>query len=159
RLKHGTREVSAGRVGDCPHAPGSGGVAPGARGFHSMAGRLDELDRMKRGLVSKNPHAPKTPLSSTQEANRGFLGELPGPLTPKQRRLLEIQQESAARLAGMLSKLLDLSRIEAGLEPDFQMLDVAQLVRSSVDRVSAARTESGVSVAFNEPASRRLVRA
>ena len=159
RLKHGTREVSAGRFGYRLDAAGNDELAQVARDFNSMTERLDELDRMKRDFVSKVSHDLKTPLSSMQETNGVLLDELPGPLTPKQRRLLEIQQESAARLAGMLSKLLDLSRIEAGLEPDFQMLDVAQLVRSSVDRVSAARSESGVSVAFPEPASRQLVRA
>jgi len=159
RLKHGTREVSAGRFGYRLDAAGSDELAQVARDFNSMTERLDELDRMKRDFVSKISHDLKTPLSSMQETNGVLLDELPGPLTPKQRRLLEIQQESAARLAGMLSKLLDLSRIEAGLEPDFQMLDVAQLVRGSVDRVSAARAEAGVSVAFSEPASRQLVRA
>jgi signal transduction histidine kinase len=159
RLKHGTREVSAGRFGYRLDAHGHDELAQVARDFNSMTERLDELDRMKRDFVSKISHDLKTPLSSMQETNGVLLDELPGPLTPKQRRLLEIQQESAVRLAAMLSKLLDLSRIEAGLEPDFQMLDVGQLVRGSVDRVSTARSESGVSVAVAEPASRQLVRA
>jgi two-component system sensor histidine kinase GlrK len=159
RLKHGTREVAAGRFGHRLDATGHDELAQVARDFNSMTERLDELDRMKRDFVSKISHDLKTPLSSMQETNGVLLDELPGPLTSKQRRLLEIQQESAARLAGMLSKLLDLSRIEAGLEPDFQMLDIGQLIRSSVDRVSAARSESGVFVAFAEPASRQLVRA
>jgi signal transduction histidine kinase len=159
RLKHGTREVAAGRFGHRLDANGHDELAQVARDFNSMTERLDELDRMKRDFVSKISHDLKTPLSSMRETNGVLLDELPGPLTPKQRRLLEIQQESAVRLAAMLSKLLDLSRIEAGLEPDFQMLDVAQLVRSSIDRVSTARSESGVSVAFAEPSSRQLVRA
>lgn len=159
RLKHGTREVAAGRFGYRLDASGTDELAQVARDFNSMTERLDELDRMKRDFVSKVSHDLKTPLSSMQETNGVLLDELPGPLSPKQRRLLEIQQESAARLAGMLSKLLDLSRIEAGLEPDFQMIDLAQLVRSSVDRVSTARGESGVSVSFAEPSTRQLVRA
>jgi two-component system sensor histidine kinase GlrK len=159
RLKHGTREVAAGRFGHRLDATGQDELAQVARDFNSMTERLDELDRMKRDFVSKVSHDLKTPLSSMQETNGVLLDELPGPLTAKQRRLLEIQQESAARLAGMLSKLLDLSRIEAGLEPDFQMVDLAHLIRSSVDRVSTARSDSTVPVAFAEPASRQLVRA
>ena len=142
RLADGTREVSAGRFGHRLDAAGRDELAQVARDFNSMTERLDELDRMKRDFVSKISHDLKTPLSSMQETNSVMLDELPGPLTPKQRHLLELQQESAARLAGMLSKLLDLSRIEAGLEPDFQMLDVAQLVRRSVDRVSRGAAPS-----------------
>jgi signal transduction histidine kinase len=158
RLADGTREVSAGRFGHRLNATGRDELAQVARDFNSMTERLDELDRMKRDFVSKISHDLKTPLSSMQETNSVMLDELPGPLTPKQRHLLELQQESARRLAAMLSKLLDLSRIEAGLEPDFQMLDVTQLVRRSVERVAGARAEAGVPVAFVEPASKLLVR-
>jgi two-component system, OmpR family, sensor histidine kinase VicK len=58
----------------------------------------------------------------------------------------------------MLTKLLDLSRIEAGLQPDFQMLDVAQLVRRSIDRADAARTERAFQLRFTEPEHRLLLR-
>jgi signal transduction histidine kinase len=58
----------------------------------------------------------------------------------------------------MLSKLLDLSRIEAGLEPDYQMVDVVQLVRHSVERMNAARRERGLQTSIAEPARRLLVR-
>ena len=159
RLKHGTREVSAGRFGYRLDATGRDELAQVARDFNSMTERLDELDRMKRDFVSKISHDLKTPLSSMQETTGVLLDELPGPLTAKQRRLLEIQQESAVRLAAMLSKLLDLSRIEAGLEPDFQMVDAAQLVRSSIDRVASARAQARAPVVFTEPSSRVLVRA
>jgi signal transduction histidine kinase len=58
----------------------------------------------------------------------------------------------------MLTKLLDLSRIEAGLQPDFQMLDVAQLVRRSIDRADAARAERAFRLGFTEPEHRLLLR-
>ena len=123
-----------------------------------MTERLDELDRMKRDFVSKVSHDLKTPLSSMQETISALLDELPGPLTPKQRQLLELNRDGGKRLSAMLSKLLDLSRIEAGLEPDFQMVDVVQLVRHSVERMNAARRERGLQTSIAEPVRRLLVR-
>jgi len=158
RLKRGTHEVSAGRFDYRLPAPGRDEFAQVARDFNSMTERLDELDRMKRDFVSKVSHDLKTPLSSMQETIGVLLDELPGPLTDKQRQLLELNRDSGKRLASMLSKLLDLSRIEAGLQPDFQMVDVVQIARQSVLRMNRAREERGLQATIAEPAKRLLVR-
>ncbi len=159
RLAEGTREVSAGRFEYRLETKGRDEFSQVARDFNSMTERLDELDRMKRDFVAKVSHDLKTPLSSMQETVSVMLDELAGPLSDKQRQLLELNLESGHRLSGMLGKLLDLSRIEAGLEPDFQMLDVSQLVRRSVDRAGGARGGRTVRISFVEPDGRLLLRA
>ena len=158
RLTEGTREVSAGRFDYRLAARGRDEFAQVAHDFNTMTERLDELDRMKRDFVSKVSHDLKTPLSSMQETIGVLLDELPGPLTSKQRQLLELNRDSGRRLGAMLSKLLDLSRIEAGLEPDFQMVDVVQIARRSVERMQAARSERGLETSIMEPVRRLLVR-
>ena len=150
--------MSAGRFDYRLEMSGTDEFAQVSTDFNSMTERLDELDRMKRDFVSKVSHDLKTPLSSMQETISALLDELPGPLTPKQRQLLELNRDGGKRLSAMLSKLLDLSRIEAGLEPDFQMVDVVQLVRHSVERMNAARRERGLQTSIAEPARRLLVR-
>ncbi len=158
RLTEGTREVSAGRFDYRLTARGRDEFAQVAHDFNSMTERLDELDRMKRDFVSKVSHDLKTPLSSMQETIGVLLDELPGPLTDKQRQLLELNRDSGRRLATMLGKLLDLSRIEAGLQPDFQMVDVVQIARQSVARMNRAREERGIQTSITEPVRRLLVR-
>jgi signal transduction histidine kinase len=158
RLAEGTREVSAGRFGYRLDTNGGDEFAQVARAFNSMTERLDELDRMKRDFVAKVSHDLKTPLSSMQETIGVLLDELTGPLSPKQRQLLELNLDGGRRLSSMLSKLLDLSRIEAGLEPDFQMLDVMQLVKRSMERADVARTQRGFHLSLVEPEHRLLVR-
>jgi len=158
RLKRGTHEVAAGRFDYRLSAVGRDEFAQVARDFNSMTERLDELDRMKNDFVSKVSHDLKTPLSSMQETISVLLDEIPGPLTEKQRQLLQLNRDSGKRLAGMLSKLLDLSRIEAGLQPDFQMVDVMQIARHSVQRMNRAREERGLHVTIAEPSKRLLVR-
>jgi two-component system sensor histidine kinase GlrK len=159
RLAEGTRAVSAGKFGHRLDVSGEGELAQVSRDFNSMIARLDELDRMKREFVAKVSHDLKTPLSSMQETISAMADGLAGPVTPKQRQLLEMNLESGQRLAAMLNKLLDLSRIEAGLEPDFQMVDLIALVRRSVERASALPSPRSVTVRFDEPAQRLLVRA
>lgn len=158
RLAEGTREVSAGRFNHRLSATGKDELAQVAREFNTMTERLDELDRMKRDFVSNVSHDLKTPLSSMQETNSVLLEELPGHLTPKQRQLLEINQESAQRLSAMLGKLLDLSRIEAGLEAEREMVDVRSLVRRSIDRLTEGSTTARVSLLMSDATSRLLVR-
>lgn len=158
RLTEGTREVSAGRFDYRLDTSGGDEFAQVARDFNSMTERLDELDRMKRDFVAKVSHDLKTPLSSMQETIAVLLDELTGPLTPQQRRLLELNLDGGRRLSNMLSKLLDLSRIEAGLEPDLQMLDVTQLVKRSIERADGARAQRGFHLSFAEPDHRLLLR-
>lgn len=158
-LAEGTREVSAGRFGHRLTPAGNDELAQVAREFNSMTERLDELDRMKREFVSKVSHDLKTPLSSMQETNSVLLDEVAGPVTPKQRQLLEITQESAKRLSTMLNKLLDVSRLEAGLEPERRVVDVMPLVRRSVDHVTEGAAARRVSLSTNDTPSRMLVKA
>lgn len=158
-LAEGTRQVSAGRFQHRLTPAGNDELAQVAREFNAMTERLDELDRMKREFVSKISHDLKTPLSSMQETNSVLLDGVAGPVTPKQRQLLEITQESAKRLSMMLNKLLDVSRLEAGLEPERRVVDVGQLVRRAVDHVAESATARGIALSMNDPSSRMLVKA
>ena len=164
RLAEGTREVSAGRFGHRLNASGDDEFAQVSRDFNSMTERLDELDRMKRDFVAKVSHDLKTPLSSMQETINVLVDGLAGPVTPKQRQLLELNLESGRRLSAMLAKLLDMSRIEAGLEPDMQLIDLIDIVRRSIDRADAALSASeaaprqGLAISFVEPGHRVIVR-
>jgi two-component system sensor histidine kinase GlrK len=159
RLAEGTREVSAGRFSHRLDASGDGEFAQLSRDFNSMTARLDELDRMKRDFVAKVSHDLKTPLSSMQETISAMLDGVTGPLTPKQEQLLALNLDSGQRLSAMLTKLLDLSRIEAGLEPDLQTIELNALVRRSVERAGALPTPRAVRLSFQEPPHRLLVRA
>ncbi|MGH7619572.1 MAG: ATP-binding protein [Gemmatimonadaceae bacterium] len=157
RLAEGTREVSAGRFSHRLTPSGNDELARVAREFNAMTERLDELDRMKREFVSKVSHDLKTPLSSMQETTAVILDEVPGPLTPKQRQLLVINQESGQRLYAMITKLLDLSRIEAGLGIERQPLNMTALLERSIDHHVEARSSNRVSLAVGESARGKFV--
>jgi len=115
RLIAGTRAVANGRFEHRLATRGEDEFAQVGSAFNSMAERLGTLDRMKQDFVSTVSHDLKSPLASMRESTTVLLDGIAGPLTDAQRRVLELQQESADRLGRMIAKLLDLSRLEHGL--------------------------------------------
>src|SRR6185369_6171192 len=72
--------------------------------------RLIEVDQMKKHFISHVSHELKAPLASMQETTHLLLERIPGPLTEKQQRLLNLNLQSGKRLAQMIGNILDLSR-------------------------------------------------
>src|SRR5438094_3230642 len=109
-----------------------------------MAVRLVEVDQMKKNFISHVSHELKAPLASMQETTHLLLERIPGPLTEKQTRLLDLNLQSGKRLAQMIGNILDLSRLEAGIvEYDKQPSDIADLMHNVVLELSAeARDKS-----------------
>lgn len=174
-LKEGTREVARGRFDYRLDTNRGDEFAEVGRDFNTMTERLGELDAMKRDFISKVSHDLKTPLASMQETIDILLDEVPGPLTEKQQRLLGLNYQSGQRLSVMLSKLLDMASLEAGmLAPQRQVLDFGRLVEhaieqneSSAERLTAASgnrggrngTEHGVGINADLPREPILIEA
>ena len=119
-----------------------------ASSFNEMVARLGELDQMKRDFLSHVSHELRTPLVAMQETNELLLEGLPGPLTEKQRRLLELNIQGSRRLSSMISKLLDLSRMENGaLEYDLRKNDLVELARDSVEELEARARDRSITLA------------
>src|SRR5262244_520543 len=107
--------------------------------------RLVEVDETKRNFISHVSHELKAPLASMQETTHLLLEQIPGPLTDKQRRLLDLNLQSGKRLARMIGNILDLSRLEAGIvEYDMQSCDLADLIHSVVMELSSQAREKSL---------------
>ena len=147
RLTEVTRAVAGGALESRVEVAGNDEFARLADDFNAMVRRLDELDRLKRDFVSHVSHELKTPLAAMQETTRLLLDEAPGPLTAKQRRLLELTLQSARRLAAMIRNLLDLSRLEAGaMDYDRKPWTLEELVVPAAAELEAWARERGVGV-------------
>jgi two-component system sensor histidine kinase GlrK len=102
-----------------------------------MSERALEVDRMKKDFISHVSHELKAPLASMQETTHLLLEGIPGPLTEKQKRLLELNLQSGKRLAQMIGNILDLSKLQAGVvEYDIQPSDIADLMHNVVIELS-----------------------
>jgi two-component system sensor histidine kinase GlrK len=110
-----------------------------------MAVRFVEVDQMKKNFISHVSHELKAPLASMQETTHLLLEQIPGPLTDKQRRLLDLNLQSGKRLAQMIGNILDLSRLEADIvEYDMQASDIADLMHSVVLELSTQAREKSL---------------
>src|SRR5690606_27667655 len=112
------------------------------RDFNVMTRRLGELDQMKKDFLSKVSHDLKTPLASIIETTRALLEEVPGPLTERQHRLLQLNHQSGERLSAMIAQILELSALEAGaLGFETDRTDIAALTRRAIEEVELAAGE------------------
>jgi two-component system, NtrC family, sensor histidine kinase GlrK len=110
-----------------------------------MLGRMKEVDQMKKNFISHVSHELKAPLASMQETTHLMLERIPGPLTEKQQRLLELNLQSGKRLAQMIGNILDLSRLEAGIvEYEIQKADIAELMHGVVIELSNEAREKSL---------------
>ncbi len=123
-----------------------------AHDFNKMTSRLNELDEMKKDFVSHVSHELKAPLASMRETIQLMLEEIPGPLTEKQKRLLELNLQSGTRLTAMISNLLDLSKTEAGvMEYELKSQDLVPLVRNAIAELEVQAHEKQIDIKSDLP--------
>jgi signal transduction histidine kinase len=144
-LTEGTRAIAEGKFFYRLDTSRSDEFAQLAKDFNTMTLRLNELDELKKGFVSHVSHELKAPLASMRETIHLLLDGIPGSLTEKQKRLLELNLQSGLRLTTMISNLLDLSRTEAGvMEYELKSQDLVLLVRNAVEELEVQAHEKQI---------------
>ncbi len=106
-----------------------------------------QVEELKSGLVSTVSHQLKTPLTSMRMAIHLLLEEKVGPLTEKQIELLVAAREESDLLHRILTKLLDIGRIESGrVRMDCRSVSPHILVREAVEPLRRFAQESGIAL-------------
>ena len=82
-----------------------------ARAFNTMAAQLEQVDRQRRELVANVSHELRTPVSALRAVLENLVD---GVGTPDQ-ETLQTALLQAERLGVLVSDLLDLSRVDAGI--------------------------------------------
>lgn len=102
--------------------------------------RRRRLDEARARFVTEIAHDLRTPVAALRlHADLLASGRVP---ESERRRHEEVVGREAARLSGLLSNLLDLSRLERGTRTfSRDVIDVADVVRESVREFSAIHTE------------------
>jgi two-component system sensor histidine kinase GlrK len=104
--------------------------------FNSMCEKLSVVDRLKSDFFSSMSHELRTPLTSIKEGTSLLLEGVAGTITDKQKRLLNILAEESNRLIGLVSSLLDLSKMEAGMTPySFEPTRLVPLIKKVVEEI------------------------
>ncbi|MEZ4231041.1 MAG: HAMP domain-containing sensor histidine kinase [Polyangiaceae bacterium] len=150
-LSSATREVSLGRFDRRVEPQGSDELVELSHAFNRMVADLLELTRKRSKLLAQVSHDLKTPLVSIQETNRLILDRIPGELTNEQERLLSLNGQAADRLSDMLTDLLDLARLEAGIRYQLETNDLDALVRRTLGEFDARANEREVELELESP--------
>lgn len=85
-----------------------------ARSFRGMSHRLEDLDRLKTEFVGVASHELKTPINVIRGYTELIEEELAGELTQHQRDILDRIAEQTRSMAKMVSRLMDISKLESG---------------------------------------------
>ena len=125
-----------------------------------MGTKLQELDDMKGEFLAHVSHELRTPMASIQEGTHLLLDEIPGPLTQEQRTTLRIMADSSRRLITLISTILDLSKMDAGMmEYRIVPTDLKRVTDLSVNKVQLLADAKHVQLLLEAPAQRVWVMA
>ena len=125
-----------------------------------MGGKLQELDDMKSEFLAHVSHELRTPMASIQEGTHLLLDEIPGPLVQEQRTTLRIMADSSRRLIHLISTILDLSKMEAGMmEYRIVPIDLNRIADISVNKVRLLADSKHVQLLTEHPKERLWVKA
>ncbi len=95
--------------------------------------RLTRLDEMKSEFVSNVSHELRTPLSIIKSYTEALITQVSPDDSDTRENFLTVIDSETDRLSGIVSNLLDLSRIESGkFALNYRMVDMVQLVNSVV---------------------------
>jgi len=94
---------------------------------------LREVDRLKSEFVATASHELRTPLTTLQ-MGIGLLNEqMAAGATDRQREILDMCRQDAARLDRLVGDLLDLSKIDAGqMTPQMRPIPAGSLIRDAL---------------------------
>lgn len=114
-------------------------------------GMLQEVDRLRRSLVSAVSHDLRTPLATIKVAVSSLRAR-DAKLSVSQRgELLGLVEAQADRLDRLVTNLLDMTRLQAGvLEPRHQSVSVAAILEDAVGALGDANGPADLSVELPE---------
>jgi signal transduction histidine kinase len=144
------RQMARGRYDVRVTATSRDEVGDLARAFNTMAADLDAVDRQRRELVANVSHELRTPVSALQAVLENLVDGIATP-TPE---TLRAALEQTGRLSRLVSDLLDLSRVDAGITAlDREEIDLATFLGEAVEEARL----SGHEVSYDVVADPGLV--
>jgi len=117
------------------------------RSFNAMGSQLRRVEETRQEFFASVSHEFRSPLTSIRSAAELLREGVPGPLTRKQERLMDIIATSSGRLLLLVNEILEISRLHAGtVELDRHSLDLAKVVDHAVEELYPRAADAGVSL-------------
>lgn len=128
-------------------------IAQATKKLHVANDNLKELDKAKDEFISMASHQLRTPLTTAKGYVSMVLEGDFGRITKSQQEPLQQALDSSNRMAGLVSDLLNVSRMDAGkFFIDAHDSDLASLVQSEVDGLKSMAESKHVKLSYHPPA-------
>ena len=149
-LIKGTREIAKGNFEEHLMIPSPPEINELASAFNLMCDRLKEIDEIKADLISHISHELRTPLAIIREAVSLHLDCISAGSMEKQRRLLGIIGEECERLINSVNKILNLSRMDAGMiDYHMEKSSLSTLIERSASKIRPIAKRKGINLEVN----------
>jgi two-component system sensor histidine kinase GlrK len=136
-LKQKTREIAQGKFEGDLKISSPPELRDLAASFNLMCHKLNDLEKMKADFYASMSHELRTPLTCIKEGTGLLLEGVAGTTTDKQRKLLTIVAEESNRLISLVTSLLDLSKMEAGMMTySLERSAIAPLIQKAVMEIT-----------------------
>jgi two-component system, NtrC family, sensor histidine kinase GlrK len=147
-----TKEVAGGKFGDPLKIFSPPEIKELADAFNMMCDRLKELDQMKIDYISHLSHALRTPLTVIKEASSMLQEGVFSKSPEKQEELFVLVKAECDRLISSVTRLLDLSQMEAGnMFFSFQPSDIHPIIEKSVLKLSPLIRKKEIDITLEIP--------
>jgi two-component system sensor histidine kinase GlrK len=136
-LKQKTRDIAQGKFEGDVSIASPPELRDLAASFNLMCQKLNDLEKTKADFYASMSHELRTPLTCIKEGTGLLLEGVAGTTTEKQRKLLTIVAEESNRLISLVTSLLDLSKMEAGMMTySLEPTAVAPLIQKAVMEIT-----------------------
>jgi signal transduction histidine kinase len=107
--------------------------------------RLKELDRLKSNFLATVSHELRTPLTSIIGYSEMLVEGIAGPLVPEQQEFVNTIHEKGGQLLGLITSLLDLSKLESGtMSVKKSVANVDELLEKVVSTLAPLARKKGI---------------
>lgn len=112
------------------------------------------LERSRDEFISMISHELRSPLTVVKESMQLFYDGVLGPPTDKQKEIIKIGLDNAARLNRLIDALLDITKIEAGVMPMYiSRADLSGLLAETAGDYAGLAGKKKISLTRNLPAA------
>ena len=149
RLSTAAADVAAGAFGKPLTVSSRDEIGALTRSFNAMGSQLRRVEETRQEFFASISHEFRSPLTSIRSAAELLREGVPGPLTHKQERLMDIISTSSGRLLLLVNEILEISRLHAGtMALDRQSIDLAKVVDHAVEELYPRAADAGVRLEF-----------
>ncbi len=111
-----------------------------------------ELDQLKDDFLQSLTHDLRSPMTAIRGYLQVLSEEMAGPLTPDQKKMLNVMENASTKLLHIISNLLDSAKISAGkLRLQLNECDLLEIVPPTVEILHAEAAKKKITLTLDMP--------